>query len=304
MSTSVPDRAVPDHADSMADSKRTASQQAFALWSQVYDDQLNPLLSLEQRFLARMLPDVRGLNVLDAGCGTGRWLPHLASQSPGSLVGIDASPEMLARASAKSIPNADLRLADCTALPVRNSSTDLAIVSFVLGNIHDLEKFAKEMARIARPNANVFLTDMHPETASFRNWKQSFKANGVVVEIEARLRPLEQIVSVFHAFGFETLSLLQPCFGMPERHIFEHSRKLEIFDFSSGLPAIYILQMKKIKRRGPRCDPRSGDNRQCTDYPMDTDASRQAACGNGKDVGMRYLHGRKEGAPCQHGMTV
>src|SRR5271170_5801850 len=103
MSTSV-----SDHVDSMAVSSRIASQQAFGLWSQVYDDQLNPLLSLEQRLLARMLPDVRGLDVLDAGCGTGRWLAYLAAQSPRSLVGVDACPEMLARASAKSIPSADL----------------------------------------------------------------------------------------------------------------------------------------------------------------------------------------------------
>lgn len=242
-------RSVSGHADSMAVSSRTASQEAFGLWSQVYDDQLNPLLSLEQRFLARMLPDVSGLDVLDAGCGTGRWLAHLAAQSPRSLVGVDACPEMLMRASAKSIPNADLRLADCTALPVEKSSTDLALASFVLGNIHDLEKFAEDLARATRPNAKVFLTDMHPETASFRNWKQSFKANGVVVEIEARLRPLAQIVSIFHDFGFETLSLLEPCFGTPERHIFEHYGKLETLNSSLGLPAIYILQMQKIERR-------------------------------------------------------
>jgi ubiquinone/menaquinone biosynthesis C-methylase UbiE len=73
----------------------------FNIWAQVYDEQPNPLLALEQRFLSRMLPDVGGLDVLDAGCGTGRWLHLLASQHPASLVGVDTSPEMLQRASAK-----------------------------------------------------------------------------------------------------------------------------------------------------------------------------------------------------------
>ena len=54
----------------------------FDTWAQVYDEQPNPLLMLEQRFLVRMLPDVRGLDVLDAGCGTGRWLQLLASHRP------------------------------------------------------------------------------------------------------------------------------------------------------------------------------------------------------------------------------
>ena len=73
----------------------------FNIWAQVYDEQPNPLLALEQRFLSRMLPEVSGLDVLDAGCGTGRWLHLLASHHPASLVGVDTSPEMLKRATAR-----------------------------------------------------------------------------------------------------------------------------------------------------------------------------------------------------------
>ena len=49
----------------------------------------------KQRVLGSMLPDVRGLDVLDAGCGTGRWLQQLADRSPRSLLGVDISPQML-----------------------------------------------------------------------------------------------------------------------------------------------------------------------------------------------------------------
>ena len=52
--------------------------EAFDAWSEVYDTQPNPLLALEERVLGSMMPDVRGLDVLDAGCGTGRWLQRLA----------------------------------------------------------------------------------------------------------------------------------------------------------------------------------------------------------------------------------
>ena len=66
--------------------------EAFDAWAEVYDTQPNPLLALEERVLGPMMPDVRGLDVLDAGCGTGRWLERLADRSPRSLLGVDISP--------------------------------------------------------------------------------------------------------------------------------------------------------------------------------------------------------------------
>ncbi len=69
--------------------------EVFDTWAEVYDTQPNPLLSLEQRVLGPMLPDVRGLDVLDAGCGTGRWLHQFVDLSPRSLLGVDISPAML-----------------------------------------------------------------------------------------------------------------------------------------------------------------------------------------------------------------
>ena len=41
-----------------------APSDVFGNWAEVYDEQPNPLLSLEQRFLNRMLPDAAGLDVL------------------------------------------------------------------------------------------------------------------------------------------------------------------------------------------------------------------------------------------------
>ena len=61
----------------------------------------NPMLSLEERFLAPILPKLRGQDVLDVGCGTGRWLEKMAKRHATSLTGVDASPEMLERASEK-----------------------------------------------------------------------------------------------------------------------------------------------------------------------------------------------------------
>src|ERR1700746_2734958 len=136
-----------------------SSSDLFNIWVQVYDEQPNPLLALEQRFLSRMLPDIAGLDVLDVGCGTGRWLQLLASQRPVSLVGVDTSPEMLQRASAKLGTKSTLHLGSCTALPVPSAIADLILASFVLSYLDSIEALAHELHRVARPGANIFLTD-------------------------------------------------------------------------------------------------------------------------------------------------
>jgi cytosine/adenosine deaminase-related metal-dependent hydrolase/ubiquinone/menaquinone biosynthesis C-methylase UbiE len=222
-----------------------APSDVFDTWAQVYDEQPNPLLMLEQRFLARMLPGVGGLDVLDAGCGTGRWLQLLASHRPASLIGVDASPQMLRRASAKLGTASTLRLGSCVALPAQNATADLVLASFVLSYIESVEAFARELHRVARPGAAVFLTDMHPDTAISCNWKRSFKVNGTEEHLQTKGHSLRQITNIFQACGFELLTCIEPSFGSQEKMMFAQNGKLEYYESSAHLPAIYILQLRK-----------------------------------------------------------
>ena len=217
----------------------------FGNWAEVYDEQPNPLLSLEQRFLSRMLPDVGGLDVLDAGCGTGRWLQRLTVQHPASLIGVDSSAPMLQHASAKLGAAATLRLGSCLALPAQNATTDLVLASFVLSYLEDIKIFAREIHRVTRPGATIFLTDMHPDTAIACNWKRSFKIRGTEEFLETYSRSMEEIIETFQACGFEPLARIEPAFDAQEKATFEQNGKLDSFHASANLPAIYILQLRK-----------------------------------------------------------
>jgi cytosine/adenosine deaminase-related metal-dependent hydrolase/ubiquinone/menaquinone biosynthesis C-methylase UbiE len=224
----------------------------FDAWAEVYDTQPNPLLSLEQQVLGGLLPDVRGLDVLDAGCGTGRWLQRLANRSPRSLIGVDISSEMLLLAAGKLANRCDLRLGSCTAVPVGDATADLVLSSFVLSYLDNVGTFAREIDRVARPGATVFLTDMHPETEASCNWKRGFKARDSDTRIAGRGWTLAQITQAFQARGFKLVSLTEPIFGLAERGIFEEYGKLDDYNSVATFPAIYIMRLRK-----PAISPRA-----------------------------------------------
>ena len=56
---------------------RLSNETAFNEWAHVYDKGANPLVALEERFLKGLMPSIEGKDVLDVGCGTGRWLERL-----------------------------------------------------------------------------------------------------------------------------------------------------------------------------------------------------------------------------------
>ena len=48
-------------------------REAYRYWAESFDEG-TPILALESRQLAPLLPEVAGKRFLDIGCGTGRWL--------------------------------------------------------------------------------------------------------------------------------------------------------------------------------------------------------------------------------------
>ena len=217
----------------------------FSAWADVYDAQKNPLLMLEERYLLRLLPEIQDRDVLDVGCGTGRWLAHLSRSTPRSLHGVDLSPQMLSKADMKRIPNAQLSIASCTDLPVPDASIDVLLASFVLSYVDDLSCVAREFARIARPGCDFFLSDMHPKTAANLHWKRSFHNGVEEFQLPAIHKKIPEIVAAFLDAGLVVRAILEPPFGKAERSVFVEHGKLERFAEAEHLPSIYLLHLSK-----------------------------------------------------------
>jgi SAM-dependent methyltransferase len=115
--------------------------------------------------LWRMLGEVRGLEVLDAGCGTGYLTVELAREDA-RVIAVDWSEEMVRitreRAAAAGI-EADVHLDDCMTLrTVLDSSVDAVLSNYVLMDLPDLDAACAAMARILRPGGKAVVVVNHP----------------------------------------------------------------------------------------------------------------------------------------------
>jgi cytosine/adenosine deaminase-related metal-dependent hydrolase/ubiquinone/menaquinone biosynthesis C-methylase UbiE len=228
-----------------------ADARVFSRWAQVYDAQSNPLLLLEERRAAPLLPPVRGSNVLDVGCGTGRWLRRLEALNPAALTGIDCSMAMLKHASEKVLSTTKLELGDCSTLPGEDASYTFVMASFLPSYLKDLQAFARECARVVRPEGWMLISDMHPATAAERGWTRSFHVDGAKVDIAVHSRSLPEIIAIFEQNGFEARALMEPAFEEPERPVFVRAGKLAEYEQLTGVAAIYILKLQKQRLREP-----------------------------------------------------
>jgi ubiquinone/menaquinone biosynthesis C-methylase UbiE len=132
-------------------------------WAEIYDDEDNPLLLLEEPRVAQLLGDVRGLRIADIGCGTGRHALRLAAA--GAVVtGVDFSEVMLERARCKPGAEAVRFVPHDLAQPLPFPSTwfDRVLCCLVAEHIDDLTGFFGELKRICRPDGFVVISAMHP----------------------------------------------------------------------------------------------------------------------------------------------
>ena len=212
--------------------------EAYELWASTYDETPNPLLALEERLLAPILSRFTHCDIVDLGCGTGRWLQRLEATSPRSLAGIDSSAAMLTKAAKKCLPSTALIHADCTATTLPACSADCVHASFLLSYTKDLREFAAEAARILRPLGTLIISDLHPNTRSY-GWRRSFKTAGNLFEIATVSYTIADITNMLAHIGFRLEEIHESSFGEEEEVIFRKNGLLDQFHQVEDLPVVY-----------------------------------------------------------------
>lgn len=168
-----------------------------------------------------------GLDVLDIGCGEGRFSRMLAKRGA-RVVGVDPTEPLLAMAARKGGgPLYVLERAE--SLPFVDSSFDLVVSYVSLVDIPDFRRAIREMARVLRPGGRAVIANLSSfVTAAMGGWHRG--ANGeklhfpvdryldergeVVdwrgIEIVNYHRPLSAYFEAFLGSGFRLKRYLEP----------------------------------------------------------------------------------------------
>ena len=113
--------------------------------------------------LRALLPPLRGLAVLDLGCGFGWFCRWARAQGAARVHGIDVSERMLARARAATPePEIIYARADMETLDLPDASFDVVYSSLALHYVERLDRLMSEVHRTLLPGGRLVFSVEHP----------------------------------------------------------------------------------------------------------------------------------------------
>ena len=168
----------------------------------------------------RLMGDVAGLKVLDAGCGSGAHAAALIAR--GAIVtGIDNSSGMLALARERLGGAAELFAANLASpLPFPDAAFDRVLAALVLHYIADWSLPLKEFRRVLVPRGRLVISTHHPFcdhllagcTDYFGTFQldDRWEKGGEIMEMRYWRRPLHAMTAALAAAGFAIDAITEP----------------------------------------------------------------------------------------------
>lgn len=218
--------------------------EGYQLWSETYDQPLR-LFPIEEPTMHRLLDTLPPSLVLDAACGTGRYSVHLSHHGH-QIIGVDQSPEMLAKAREK-LPSGDFREGNLTTLPLDGSSVDAVVCTLSLVHLKNIEGAISEFARVVRPGGRVIISDVHPFLILL-GWRAQFRtATGEAVFIKLHAHLPSDYCHAFAAVGLRVRTCHEPLLTgeaavtFSPNHFPDANR-----DAFGGLPGVIVWDTEKL----------------------------------------------------------
>jgi len=119
--------------------------------------------AVEHADFMALLPDPRGLRVLDLGCGNGQLPQYVAKAGAQTVVGVDLSEKMLAIARAeRSHPNVRYQQEALETVTFPDDSFELVVSSLAFHYVADYVGLVQRIGRWLAPGGVLLFTTEHP----------------------------------------------------------------------------------------------------------------------------------------------
>lgn len=194
-------------ADAGVDVRRVGTVDGYRIWSESYDGP-NSAFDVDEPVVGEILDPLPPGVALDAACGTGRMTALLAGRGH-RTVGVDSSPDMLARARER-VPDGEFRLGDLGRLPVADGAVDVVVCSLALAHVPDLGPVLAEFARVLRPGGHLVTSDVHPERVARGSVPAVRLADGTPGRVDTYRHAVGDYLRAALSAGLEVLRCEEP----------------------------------------------------------------------------------------------
>jgi len=164
-----------------------------------------------------LLPDLKGKRIADLGCGFGWASRWMREQGASSILGLDLSRNMIARARDDTAdPAIEYRIADLETLDLPREAFDLVYSALAFHYIADFGRLIRMIHEAITPGGDLVFTIEHPVfmAAAHPHWlrdeddRKTWPVNGYSVEGERRTDWFAKGVLKHHRTMATTLNTL------------------------------------------------------------------------------------------------
>lgn len=162
------------------------------------------ILSMWLDVIARRLQGEPIDDILDVGCGTGRYSAALAAHFGARVVAVDPSGKMLAEARKKSAQGVRFERAAAESLPLPDASMDMVFGSMVFHHFDDPDRAVGEFHRVLRPGGHVCLRGGTTDQLESYAYVPFFPTSRGIIQESLTSRAF--IEATFEGAGFRLIS--------------------------------------------------------------------------------------------------
>jgi ubiquinone/menaquinone biosynthesis C-methylase UbiE len=170
--------------------------------------------------MVRLAGNVEGLQILDAGCGSGPLMEALLRKG-GVVSGFDLSAAMIELARERLGEDADVRVADLGApLPYPDDAFDLVVASLSLHYVKDWASALAELRRVLKPRGRLIVSIIHPtvyaivypeaDYFALTQYSEDYDFGEGTVWMTYWHRPLQDVINTFIDAGFGINAVTEP----------------------------------------------------------------------------------------------